>query len=454
MTTQFPKEFAFGAATSCYQIEGAAEADGRGESIWDRFCAAPGNVVGGESGAAACDHYHRWRDDVKLMSELELDAYRFSLAWPRIFPAGTGDEPLKAGLDFYDRLTDALLEANIAPWATLYHWDLPQALQERGGWAARETADAFAGFADAASSRLGDRVKRWITHNEPWVVSMLGHLTGEHAPGKKDWGEALAAAHHVLLSHGLAAPLIRANAPGARVGITLNLSPAQPASDSEADAEAARWFDGWLNRWYLDPVFGRGYPADMLAAHKRDRRLPAGWDDLVRPGDLEIVAAPIDFLGVNFYNRRIVRSDKVAEAENKPQSVHPEAERTDMGWEVHAPSLKRLLLRLTRDYSPPALVITENGAAYDTAPNAEGAVPDVKRIAYLRGHLSACVEAIAEGAPLVGYFAWSLMDNFEWAHGYGKRFGIVWVDYETQRRIPKDSALWYREVIRSRGGSL
>lgn len=452
MSRQFPEGFVFGAATSCYQIEGAAAADGRGESIWDRFCAEPGKVAGGESGAVACDHYHRWREDVALMSELELDAYRFSLAWPRIFPTGSESAPLEAGLSFYDRLTDSLLEAGIEPWATLYHWDLPQALQDRGGWPARETADAFARFADTASARLGDRVKHWITHNEPWVVSMQGHLNGEHAPGHKDWGEALATSHHVLLSHGLAAPLIRANATGARVGITLNLSPAVAASGSDADAEAARAFDGFFNRWFLDPVFGRGYPADMLADYGSDGRLPGDWDNgIVRPGDVDVIAAPLDFLGVNFYNRRIIRSDKIPEEENAPRTVLPEAETTDMGWEVHAPSLKDLLLRLTADYSPPALVITENGAAYDTPPQADGSVPDVKRVEYLRGHLTACREAIAAGAPLTGYFAWSLMDNFEWARGYSKRFGMVWVDYETQRRIPKDSAKWFREVIRRRG---
>ena len=452
MTNQFPENFVFGAATSCYQIEGATAEDGRGESIWDRFCAVPGKVVGGESGAVACDHYHRWREDVALMAELELQAYRFSLAWPRILPGGGLEEaPLKAGLDFYDRLTDALLEAGVAPWATLYHWDLPQALQDRGGWPVRATADAFARFADIASARLGDRVRHWITHNEPWVVSMLGHLLGEHAPGRKDWGEALAAAHHVLLSHGLAAPLIRANAPGARVGITLNLSPAWPASDSDADADAARRFDGWFNRWFLDPVFGRGYPADMLADYRRENRLPADWDALVRPGDLEAVAAPIDFLGVNFYNRKIVRSDKIPEEQNAPRTVFPEAEHTDMGWEVHAPSLKKLLLDLTATYAPPALVVTENGAAYDTPPGPDGSAPDARRVQYFRDHLVACREAVAGGAPLAGYFAWSLMDNFEWAHGYAKRFGMVWVDYETQRRIPKDSARWYREVIRRRG---
>lgn len=451
MSDRFPDGFIFGAATSSYQIEGAVNADGRGESIWDRFCATPGKVVGGESGAVACDHYNRLEQDVAMMADLGLKAYRFSIAWPRILPTGLETEPLEAGLDFYDRLVDALLEKGITPWATLYHWDMPQVLQDRGGWPARGTVDAFVRFADVTSRRLGDRVKHWITHNEPWVVTMLGYLNGEHAPGHKDWGEALAAAHHVLLSHGRAVPVIRENATGSQVGITLNLCPAWPASGSAADAEASRWFDGWFNRWFLDPIFGRGYPADMLADYRRDGHLPADWEALVQPGDMDAISVPTDFLGINFYSRGIIRSDKVAEEDNEPRTVFPVEEHTDMEWEVFAPSLTKLLLDLTETYDPPALVITENGAAYATPPGEDGSVPDVKRRQYLQQHIEACRLAITGGAPLIGYFAWSLMDNFEWAFGYAKRFGLVWVDYETLERTPKDSALWYRDVIAAHG---
>ena len=446
----FPEGFVWGAATSSYQIEGATTEDGRGESIWDRFCKTPGKVTNGENGDIACDHYHRWREDIALMASLGLQAYRFSIAWPRVLPGGDG--PLNTvGLDFYDRLVDALLEAGIAPWATLYHWDLPQALQDRGGWPSRTTAEAFVHYADVVSRRLGDRVSGWITHNEPWVASMVGHQLGLHAPGIADWSAALAASHHLLLSHGLAVPVIRANAPGVPVGITLNLCPAVPASSSSADAEATRWFDGWFNRWFLDPLYSRGYPADMLADHTAAGHITDGKLPFLLPGDLETIATETDFLGVNYYNRGIIRSDRIPEAENAPREVFKQETTTDLNWEVYPEGLLELLTRLQRDYAPGRLYITENGAAYDTGPDEDGRIRDVRRQEYIHGHLAACHQAIADGIPLAGYFAWSLMDNFEWAYGYDKRFGLVWVDYTTQERICKDSALWFRDVISSNG---
>ncbi len=450
---KFPTDFTWGAATSSYQIEGAHTAGGRGPSIWDTFCRTPGKVVRGENGDIACDHYHRYAQDVAMMAELGLEAYRFSVAWPRIFPTGLEATPNTAGLDFYDRLVDALLAAGITPWATLYHWDLPQPLQDRGGWVDRSIVDPWLHYVQAVARRLGDRVRHFITHNEPWVVCHLGHAIGEHAPGHKSFSEALAASHHVLLTHGLAVPVIRREAPGCQVGITLNLTPGVPASPSAADADATRWFDGYFNRWYLDPLAGRGYPADMVSDYQSAGHLPDGPLPWLSEGDLTAIATPTDFLGINFYSRAILRSDSVPEAENAPRTLpEPPPERcTDMGWEVWAPSLTDLLVRLRDDYGDQPLIITENGCAYATGPDIEGQVPDVQRIAYLQQHLAACHEALAQGVPLVGYFAWSLMDNFEWAFGYEKRFGLVWVDFDTQDRTPKASAHWYAEVIRAGG---
>ncbi|MEZ4472837.1 MAG: GH1 family beta-glucosidase [bacterium] len=447
-TLRFPPGFTWGAATSSFQIEGAVDVDGRGPSIWDEFCRRPGAIADGSDGAVACDHYHRWAEDVALMARLGLRAYRFSVAWPRVLPAGVG-QVNTAGLDFYDRLVDGLLAAGIEPWVTLYHWDLPQALQARGGWTDRSTVGAFVEYSDAVARRLGDRVKRWITHNEPWCASVLGHLFGEHAPGIRDQRAHLASSHHLLLSHGQAVPVIRAASPDAQVGITLNLVPAEPASESEADRRATWHFDGWFNRWYLDPLAGRGYPTDLVEDY-RERGYTPDWD-FIQPGDLEAIAAPTDFLGINYYTRGIIRSDRVPEAENAPVTVRATGPMTDMDWEVHPDGLRRLLERVHRDYAFPAIHITENGAAYATPPTSSGRVPDRERLVYLDGHLRACHQAIQAGVPLAGYFAWSLMDNFEWAHGYARRFGLVWVDYETQARLPKDSALWYAEVI-ARGG--
>lgn len=447
---RFPDGFCFGVATSSYQIEGAHDEDGRLPSIWDTFCRTPGKVVRMENGDVACDHYHRWREDIELMKRLHVGAYRFSVAWPRILPTGFESEPNEAGLDWYDRLVDGLLEAGITPWATLYHWDLPQPLQDMGGWPDRRIVDHFVRFADVVSRRLGDRVGHWITHNEPWVVSMLGYMNGEHAPGHTDWPEALAAAHHIMLSHGRAVPVIRANSPGSKVGITLNLCPGYPASPSAADADATRHFDGFFNRWFLDPCFGRPYPADMVADYQKLGRVPADGLPFLRDGDIEEMGVDTDFLGINFYSRAILRSESVAEEDNAPRTI-PEPtdeQKTDMGWEIAPFSLRDLLVRLHADYPVQSLVITENGAAWPTGPDDDGQVRDTRRRAYLHAHLGACLDAMADGVPLSGYFGWSFMDNFEWAFGYEKRFGLVYVDYETQERTLKDSALWYATVAR------
>jgi len=442
----FPDDFLWGVATSAHQIEGAFHEGGRGESIWDRFAATPGRISDGSDAAVACDHYHRWREDVRLMRWLGLGAYRFSIAWPRVLPAGRGDVNA-AGLDFYDRLVDGLLEAGVRPFVTLYHWDLPQALQERGGWAARETAEAFADYAEVVARRLGDRVAHWTTHNEPWCIATLGHEHGEHAPGHTDPSEALRVAHHVLLSHGWAAERVRRSAPEAELGIVLNLAPGWPASDDPADLDAARQHDGAFNRWYLDPLFRGRYPEDAVADRIRRGHLESAEPSWLREGDLDDIAARLDFLGVNYYGRVVVRAG--ADGCPVPVRVVPEEELTDMGWEVFPHGLHDLLVRLDREYAPPALWVTEDGAAYADRPDAEGRVADVRRIDFLRGHVAAAARAVADGVPLRGYFVWSLLDNFEWAHGYTKRFGLYWVDFATQRRLPKDSAFWYREVVRT-----
>lgn len=438
-TITFPENFIWGAATSSYQIEGAWNKDGKGESIWDRFSHTPGKIEDGSTGDVACGHYHRWREDVALMKEIGLHAYRFSLSWPRLLPQGRG-RANPAGLDFYSQLVDALLEAGIEPFVTLYHWDLPQALQDQGGWPARTTAEAFVEYADLVSRRLGDRVKSWMTFNEPFVSAIVGYLEGRHAPGHTDLDEALAAAHHLLLAHGWAVPVIRQHSPQAQVGIVLNLSGQTPASPSAADRAAAWQRDGTLNRWFLDPLAARGYPADTVQHYERPM-------DFVQADDLETIAVPLDFLGVNYYTRGVVRNNAVSEAENEPRVVFPNPQRTDMGWEVYPEGLYELLGRLHFDYRFPALYITENGAAYPDQVGSDGQVDDPLRVAYFKAHLAAAAQAIAAGVPLRGYFAWSLLDNFEWAHGYTKRFGLIYVDYQTQRRIFKSSAHWYRRVI-------
>lgn len=446
-THRFPDGFVWGAATSSYQIEGSPTGDGKGPSIWDTFTRISGTIEDGSSGDIACDHYRRWEADVDLMTDIGLDAYRFSVSWPRVLPGGLGAINHR-GLDFYDRLVDRLLERGIEPFVTLYHWDLPQALQDRGGWPERHTAIAFAEYTRVVAERLGDRATNWITVNEPWVVAKRGYLLGDKAPGHHDPVEAILASHHLLVGHGLATQAIRDTSPQARVGITLNLTPVVGASSDQKDVETARRFDGDVNRWYLDPLYGRGYPDDVLADLERDG-VPIDRTYLESPEDHNIIAGHTDFLGVNYYERTIVRD---AASNVAPDVViMPDAEVTEMGWEVHPSGLTKLLVHLVDEYRPQSIFVTENGCSYSDGPDPDGRVRDRRRIDFLEGHLVAACRAIAAGVPLHGYFVWSLMDNFEWARGYGQRFGVIWVDFETQERILKDSALWYRDVITANG---
>jgi beta-glucosidase len=443
---QFPEHFRWGAATAAYQIEGAVTEDGRGESIWDRFCATPGHILNNDTGDVACDSYHLYPADVRLKQDLGLNAYRFSIAWPRILPEGRG-QVNAAGLDYYDNLVDTLLSAGITPFATLYHWDLPQALQDEvGGWNSRETAHAFAEYADAVSKRLGDRVLHWITLNEPWVSAFMGNESGVMAPGIQDARIAWQVSHNLLLGHGLAVPVLRANGvPETRVGITLNLSPVKPATEAHEDATLAEYADGKQNRWFLDPLFRGGYPADMLdllATMSNENLVP-----LIESGDLEIIARPIDFLGVNYYYPTTVHQLPGGQF-GQYEVVNPEGVQfTEMGWPIVPRGIYDLLTRLHKDYHIPELYITENGAAFADEVTDDGHVHDARRIDYLREHLLQAHAAIADGVPLAGYFVWSLLDNFEWAHGYSKRFGIVYIDYPTQKRVIKDSGFWYRDMI-------
>ena len=447
----FPEGFLWGAATAAYQVEGAVREDGRGSSIWDTFSHTPGNVLHGDTGDIACDHYHRFEQDLDILASLGVRGYRFSVAWPRIQPEGSGSINQK-GLDHYRRLVDGLRERGIVPMLTLYHWDLPQALEDRGGWTSRGTSERFAEYAGIVYGALSDVVPFWITLNEPWVSAWLGYGIGAHAPGHKDTGKALSATHHLLLGHGLALERMRSLGGGDNhFGITLNLSPVGPSRDREADLEASRRVDGQANRLYLDPLFRGGYPEDMLGHYSSE----SGFS-FVSDGDLRAISAPLDFLGVNYYRRHMVRED-VAATDDVFSSVRARvviphtAERTAMGWPVEAGGLLELLLRLDHEYTKLPLYITENGAAFHDYADPEGGVDDEERVDFLHAHFRAAREAIEQGVNLKGYFVWSLLDNFEWAEGYSKRFGIVYVDYPTQRRIPKMSARWYSEVIRRNG---
>ena len=459
-TRHFPPEFLWGAATASYQIEGATGADGRGPSIWDTFSHTPGAVLNGDNGDIACDHYHRMDEDLDLLADLGVRAYRFSVAWPRVIPTGTGAVN-QAGLDFYRRLVHGLRERGIEPTCTLYHWDLPQPLEDRGGWVSRDTADAYAAYVDVVARALGDGVERWITLNEPWCSSWLGYGAGHHAPGKHDIGMAAAANHHLLLAHGMAVPILRGVIDDAKVGITLNLSDHRPGSEDPLDIAAARRADGNLNRLFLEPIFHGRYPEDML---KHYAAVEPGFA-VVRDGDLERISLPLDFLGVNYYfPSTVVDASRAAQArvagyvvarsEQFPD-LHvrsletPGRDKTAMDWEIQATGLTSLLVRIRDEYTPLPIYITENGAAFDDYVDPNGAVVDQNRITYLQEHISAVHDAIDVGVNVRGYFVWSLLDNFEWSFGYSRRFGIVWVDFPTGTRLPKASYAWYRETIRT-----
>ncbi|MFF8953460.1 GH1 family beta-glucosidase [Streptomyces sp. NPDC014940] len=438
-----PHDFLWGTATAAYQIEGAVAEDGRSPSIWDTFSHTPGKIANDDNGDVACDHYHRWREDIGLMRRLGTNAYRLSVAWPRVIPGGTGAVNAK-GLAFYDELVDALLEAGITPAVTLYHWDLPQALQDRGGWPERATALAFAEYASTVAERLGDRVKLWATLNEPSCSAWIGHLEGTMAPGWTDLTAAVRASYHLLLGHGLATSAIRAAVPDAQVGIVNNLSTVFPATDSPEDLAAARRHDGHVNRWWLDPVHGRGFPADMVETYGVE--LPE------QPGDMETIAAPLDWLGLNYYFPAYVADDPDGPAPRVRSVRRDGVPRTGMDWEIDAGGIETLLLRLTEEYGARKIYVTENGSAYPDVVRPDGTVDDPERQEYLERHLAACASAARKGAPLAGYFAWSLLDNFEWAYGYDKRFGLVHVDYRTQVRTIKGSGHRYADIVRVHRG--
>lgn len=444
----FPEGFLFGASTSAFQVEGALREDGRGISIWDRFCEAPGRIAGGGTGEVACDHYHRLDGDLDILGSIGCNAYRFSLAWPRILPEGRGRREAR-GLDHYDRQVDALLERGITPVATLYHWDLPQALEDEGGWRNRSTAEAFGQYAQACFEVLGDRVALWVSINEPWVVSVLGHELGIHAPGERDLRSSVTVAHHLLLGHARAAEALGATGQRSRIGVAHSLFPHQAASSSAEDLAAAWLSDGYVNRWYLDPLQRGRYPDDVREQYEA----MVGPLDFVRPGDLEAIGARSDFVGVNYYTRRTVRAapsrrpwpfEVITTDEGLPC--------TEGGWEVVPQCLTDLLVRLDHDYGRPELLITENGAIFNAGPDLDGRVADHQRTSFLHDHLAAVLAACQKGARVLGYCHWSLLDNFEWALGYEPRFGLVHVDYGTQERTVKDSGYYYRSV--ASGGRL
>ena len=431
----FPEHFTWGVATSAFQIEGAADADGKGPSIWDDFCRVPGVIADASDGRQACEHYQRWADDLDLVADLGVDAYRFSISWPRVQPLGSGAFN-EAGFAFYERLVDGMLARGLKPFLTLNHWDLPSALQARGGWENRDTVQCFVDYACEVARRLGDRVTSICTHNEPWVIAVLGHESGIFAPGIKSRAAAIQVAHHLFLSHGLALSAMRAQGCKADMGIVLNLSPINAATDSESDQAAARRADGGGLRWYVEPLLKGEYPADVLQELGADA-------PRILPGDMPSIQVPLDFLGVNYYMRSVVSAGEPWDLKTSGNEI------TDMGWEVYPQGLTELLLRLHRDYTLPPIFITENGAAFpDEVINQQ--VHDSQRQRYIARHIAATLEAMRQGVRVDGYFVWSLLDNFEWSSGYAKRFGIVRVDYDTQARSLKDSALWYRNFLTSK----
>jgi len=434
----FPANFVWGVATSAFQIEGAATQDGKGPSIWDSFCRMPGAIADASNGDVACEHYRLWEQDLDLISRLGVDAYRFSVSWPRVRPTGSGSWNEK-GLDFYEKQVDGLLARGIQPYLTLNHWDLPDALQQEGGWANRDTVHRFVEYAQGLMHRMGDRIVAITTHNEPWVMATLGHETGIFAPGIKDRAIATQASHHLLLSHGLALQALRADGVQSKLGIVLNLSPMYPASASAQDAAKTRLEDGRLVRWYVDPLFKGAYPDDVLAHLGADA-------PRICEGDMQAIATPMDFLGINYYTRSMISAQGDWDAKNGGLEL------TDMGWEIYPQGLTELLVRLDRDYAMPPMYVTENGGAF-VDHYEQGRVHDAKRQEYIASHIAAVAAAMQQGVRMEGYMVWSLLDNFEWASGYEKRFGIVHVDYQTQTRTLKDSALWYADFLRHQKNS-
>ena len=447
----YPRDFKWGTATSSYQIEGAPTVGGKGPSVWDSFSHIEGKINNGDTGDTACDHYHLWHDDIGLLKNLGVNAYRFSISWPRIFPTGTENEPNQIGLDFYSRLVDTLLENQITPFITLNHWDIPQGLEDSGGWPERDIVHEFVKYSYHVSKHLGDRVKNWITHNEPWCISYLGYIEGHKPPGLiNNWSKSLATAHHLLLSHGMAIPEIRNNSKQSEIGITLNLNMAIPASESTYDKDACKFYDGQFNRLYLNPLYNNEYPGDVFEYLKTKSLISESDLNFIKQGDLNIISTKTDFLGVNYYSRAVIRNEEIDEKNNLPRNVDM-GPKTDFGWEIYPPGIYDLLMKLKKEYKVQNIYITENGCSYGDGPNSEGKINDKRRIEYYRSHLTELKRAIEDGVPCSGYFAWSLMDNFEWAQGFSQRFGLIWVDFETLERIPKDSYYWYKKYISANG---
>ena len=443
----FPKNFMWGTATSSYQIEGAPDSDGKGPSVWDKFSHTKGNIKNGDTGDIACDHYHLWSKDIELLNKLGVNSYRFSISWPRIFPTGEENAPNQKGLDFYSRIVDTLLEYDIIPFVTLNHWDIPQGLEDKGGWTNRMMTEAFVKYCHYVSKHLGDRVKYWITHNEPWCVSHIGYIAGYKPPGiKNNWPKSLSAAHHLLLSHGMALPEIKINSRNAEAGITLNLNTSIPASPSKYDKEASWFFDNMFNRLFLEPLYKGKYPLALFEELKKRNAIADSDLGFIKENDLDLIATKTDFLGVNYYSRGVIRNEEIDESKNMPRNVKM-GPITDFGWEVYPAGIYDLLIQLKNKYNVEDIYITENGCSYSDGPNADKKIDDQRRIDYHRSHLEELKLAIRDGVNCKGYFAWSLMDNFEWAQGYSQRFGLIWVDFDTLERIPKESYFWYKNYI-------
>lgn len=440
-TVKVPAGFQWGTATASYQVEGAWQEDGKGESIWDRFSHTEGKIITGETGDVACDQYHRYPEDIAIMKELGLTGYRYSISWPRVFPDGKGAVNQK-GIDYYSRLTDALLEAGITPFPTLYHWDLPQALQDEGGWANRDIIGHFARYAETMTNALGDRIDNWMIFNEPWVFTFLGYLYGAHAPGLRDAATCMKATHIVNLAQTSALNAMRATGKPKAVGTAFSMSPAYPASDSEEDRAAAERQHGFSNDWFLRPMYHGEYPQAYVDQDKVLARMD------IRPGDMEAMRGSFDFLGINLYQRQIIASAP-NDRNLGTRGVPGEGPRTDFNWEVWPAALYQMIMRVTKDYGRPPIYVTENGCSYADRPGADGRVRDDKRIEFLQGYIGQALRAMDEGADLRGYYCWTLIDNFEWATGYSQRFGIVDVDHDTQKRTIKDSGYWMRDLIAS-----